>query len=203
MTPDIHDVFRELTQWHHLDTVYEEERANGEHWTRHHTVTVPPLLQQLADAQPTGERNTSHSHPQSRPAAWLEQLDALQQIERQAAYELRTLGVNDDGNALTVVRRLYATRARLAHDTLERAEIDQFARLWWTQCRVLTGLDQTALRPHNTCPICDEPELGTLRIRRDATGAFCVRCRATWTPENLGLLAEHIRIENNDTEEPA
>lgn len=72
---------------------------------------------------------------------------------------------------------------------------------WWTWARVVTGWDTPAWQPANTCPLCGVR--GTLRVRLDEQRATCVNgaCRETWDQFNIGLLAEHIRRENNDTEE--
>lgn len=197
MTTDIHQIYRELTQPHTTTTPYIEERTNGEHWTRNHTIQMPPLLEQLAHATPAGEQTeASAPHPQSKPAAWLEQLDALVAIEQEAAYLLRVIGADDSGHALTVVKRLYALRSSLREDSPTRSEIDAHGHRWWHQTRILTGHDTSAFRPNNTCPLC--ATRGTLRIRRDATAGVCIKCRETWTPETIGLLAEHIRTENQE-----
>lgn len=74
---------------------------------------------------------------------------------------------------------------------------------WWTWARVVTGWDAPAWQPDSTCPLCGTR--GSIRIRLDLGRATCVndQCRETWDDTNLGLLAEHIRRENNDQEETA
>jgi hypothetical protein len=68
-------------------------------------------------------------------------------------------------------------------------------RHWWHQARIITGWDSPALRPHNTCPICEAHD--SLRIRLDA--AMCVECRTLWEGDDqLNVLARHIRAENDD-----
>lgn len=198
MTTDIHQIYRELTQPHTTTTPYIEERTNGEHWTRNHTIQMPPLLEQLAHATPAAtDAATNGSFESALPERMLsERLDALIAIEQEAAYLLRMIGANDDGHALTVVKRLYALRSSLREDSPTRTEIDAHGHRWWHQTRILTGHDTSAFRPNNTCPLC--ATRGTLRIRRDATAGVCIKCRETWMPETIGLLAEHIRTENQE-----
>jgi hypothetical protein len=74
---------------------------------------------------------------------------------------------------------------------------------WWTWARVVTGWDTPAWQPANTCPLCGLR--GSIRIRLEEQRATCINdaCRETWDNATIGLLAEHIRRENNDTEESA
>lgn len=74
---------------------------------------------------------------------------------------------------------------------------------WWTWARVVTGWDTPAWQPANTCPLCGVR--GTLRVRLDEQRATCVNdaCRETWDHFNIGLLADHIRAENGESEETA
>lgn len=80
-------------------------------------------------------------------------------------------------------------------------ELEADIARWWTWARVVTGWDTAAWQPANTCPLCGTR--GTLRVRLDEQRGTCVNdaCRETWDHTNIGLLAEHIRAENNDTEE--
>ncbi|WP_157432593.1 hypothetical protein [Aeromicrobium sp. Root472D3] len=64
---------------------------------------------------------------------------------------------------------------------------------------MLTGWDSPAWRPNNTCPLCGVK--GGLRIRLDHHTGTCMDCRQTWDPSTIGLLADHIRVENHEDEE--
>lgn len=76
-----------------------------------------------------------------------------------------------------------------------RGRLENDVRRWWYQARIIAGWDQAAwVLKRNTCPVCDER--GKLRVRLDS--ALCVECRTVWPPDQLGLLAEHIRSENKD-----
>ena len=79
-------------------------------------------------------------------------------------------------------------------------ELEADITKWWTWARVVTGWDTPAWQPANTCPLCGTR--GTLRVRLDEQRATCVNdaCRETWDSFTIGLLAAHIRTENNDHE---
>lgn len=80
-------------------------------------------------------------------------------------------------------------------------ELEADITRWWTWARVVTGWDTPAWQPDNTCPLCGTR--GTLRVRLDQQRATCVNdaCRETWDESNIGLLANHVLAENNETEE--
>lgn len=58
------------------------------------------------------------------------------------------------------------------------------------------------MQPDNTCPLC--ATRGSLRIRvgdginSNSASAMCVSCFEAWDDSNIGLLANHIRSENDD-----
>jgi hypothetical protein len=73
---------------------------------------------------------------------------------------------------------------------------------WWHQARIVTGWDMPAFKPRGaTCPVCERK--GTLRVKVD--GALCVDsdCRTIWDATEVGLLAEHIRVEQEGDAAPA
>jgi hypothetical protein len=84
----------------------------------------------------------------------------------------------------------------------EQHQLAREARRWVTWAKVCTGWEVPAMRPDNTCPLCGVR--GTLRvrvgdgIRSTEASAVCVGCGESWDDTNVGLLAEHIRSENND-----
>lgn len=73
-------------------------------------------------------------------------------------------------------------------------EIVHDVRRWWRQARVIAGWDSPAYRPWATCPVCEHR--GGLRVNLEMQTGFCVECRSIWGPETIGLLADHIRVEN-------
>lgn len=92
--------------------------------------------------------------------------------------------------------------------TLTLDELVTDADRWRTWCRIMTGWETPAFRPHIPCPHCQAiaGERAGLRIRIDsATGtggiidnagiraAVCLSCNRTWDADTVGLLAEQLR----------
>lgn len=193
---DLADMVRELTERHTHRQHYTVRR--GKTWFgEHHVTDVPSLVEQLQHASPSGqgeERNGGGYA--SRPAARLEALDTLMQIDREAARWVRWLGHNDPGSTAACIRLLHSLTPSMT--ALIRANVVRDVRRWWTWARIATGWDSPAWRPRNSCPVCGER--GTLRINLVAELAVCVHdaCRETWDHSTLGLLADHIRLESED-----
>lgn len=166
--------------------------------TLYHATIAPPLILQLLDAvEPSSSAEAGSGVARiaaSRPAAAIDAIDTAFRIAVDAARWHRVLGNEDVDETIDLVRRLLPfalTDNGLARD-LKR---------WWTWARVATGWDRAAWRPDNTCPICGVR--GTLRVRFAEQLATCLNdsCRETWDDNNIGLLAEHIKTENHETEE--
>lgn len=191
--PDLHDMIRELTLHHTQAHIYDHE-TNG---TSIHTTHAPSLIDQLANTQRTTQDNAGFAGFQPAAPLWLEPLDTLTLIDNQASRWVRNLGDDDPPTAKECVLRLHGLWAKQPHDIQKRIEGD--VRSWWAQARVITGWDSVAWKPDNTCPMCSQRR--TLRVKLGDELAFCVECRETWEPGNIGLLAEHIRAENVDTAE--
>jgi hypothetical protein len=177
-------------------------------WDTHHITHVPPLITQL-DAGAPATAGAAHSTPASRPPASLDALDTLIHIDHEAAKWVRDLGHDDPGDTIACIRKLYGLAASAKHcgydkPTIEDRvavccdahRIERSMRRWWTQARIVSGWDQAAWAPNNTCPMCDERR--TLRIRVDDRSALCTNCRETWDQGTIGLLAEHVRAENGE-----
>lgn len=196
--PPAHDLatyVRELTT-HHRHAEHYTIRVGQEWAGRNHTITAPPLLQQLWDNDIPS--NTTEDGPRpgyaSRPAARLDALDTATRIDIEASRWVRLLGEDDPGSTLACVRRVHALAASVDAET--RRAIERDVRRWWTWARIVTGWDSPPWTPDNTCPVCGER--GTLKVRlADRIGA-CTNdvCRATWGEQSIGLLADHIRVES-------
>lgn len=194
-TPDIHACVLELTE----KITHREPYSitNGPTLIMaHHTTTHPSLIAQLYEA--TEPSNTAQDGPRpaygSKPTARLEAIDAAIRIDLQAAAWLRDLGHDDPGSTTDCIRHAYALAASAPTTTANHIHAD--IRRWWSWARILTGWDTPAWQPANTCPLC--AQRGTLRIRLAHQTALCIGCWETWTPDNVGLLADHIRRENLD-----
>jgi len=224
---DINTMIRQLTEpVRHTERITQPAPNNdGTHTqiTRTHTTTAPALLDQLAAAETTnGQQAGSRSGPTSTPVANIGAIDALIRIDKAAARWVRDLGEDDPSDTKACILKLNGLRVS-AHRCDKPAAREQYrdhfnelqwrvncctqhgieydVREWWTTARCLTGWDEAPWRPDNTCPACEKPERRTLRIRLYEKLATCTKCGAVWGPDEIGLLAEHVRRENMEPEE--
>lgn len=200
LTPDPADMVRELT-----DRVTHRERLEHRRVNRDGTVTIvravhatrhPSLLAQLGAAvepsQATSAQEGARPGFASAPSARLDAIDALLKIDAQAGSWVSRLG-GSRGDTATNVRR--AAALGVGNRSVEHA-----VQHWWTRARVVTGWDSPAWRPDATCPLCGKR--GGLRVRVLESVALCVECEESWSPDTIGLLAEHIRAESEAKPEP-
>lgn len=192
-----------------------KQKAGRKTAPRYHRSVEPPLLVQLWESvAPSGSAEAGASRPaSSRPAARIDAIDTAVRIDHQASAWLSS--VADVGlDTIGRVRRAASLLPGMEHcgrRTPARNDANQIAccpahllehdiTRWWTWARVVTGWDAPAWQPDSTCPLCGTR--GSIRIRLDLGRATCIndQCRETWDEDNLGLLAEHIRRENNEEE---
>jgi hypothetical protein len=203
---DIHDWVADLIQGGIHRQAYGKKVGNTT-WTATHVIYVPSLLDQLASATVSCTGEAGAGVFASRPAAHLEALDTLAQIDLEASRWVKDLGEDDPATTKACISKLHGLHAS-AHSCGKKPKkrcctkhtIEQDIRRWWTQARILTGWDSPAWRPDNTCPMCDKR--GSLRVRLAAHSALCIDCRETWDASTIGLLADHIRLENAEDETP-
>lgn len=221
--PDTHTMITQLSRTHRLDATYTTEATAGTRWTLRHGVQAPALVQQLVHASPAGSGDLAGSAPGSRPAARIEAIDTLMLIDDEAARWVRRLGHDDPGDELDAATGRHIAGTGTArclrllgslHPNAERCSPHESVphptdgvwccpwhhiafdvRRWWRQARVISGWDSPAYRPFATCPVCEHR--GGLRINLDMQTGFCVECRTVWGPHELGVLAGHIRFEND------
>ena len=192
---DIHDYIHELTN-KHTHTEHLTERHKGRTHTKTRITTHPPLITQLNQSD-TPNNTNSGDGPRpgfaSKPAARLDALDTLLRIDHQARQQLTNLGHTPPRSTTATIRKLGSLHPNLNPPT--QKELETTIRSWYTQARIITGWDTPPWNPDNTCPQC--AERGTLKIRLADHIAMCTNdpCRATWTPDTIGLLADHIRAE--------
>lgn len=215
---DIHDYANDLTRTHTHRERYEI-RQGLTLWTRDHVTFVPALVTQLLEAQPASQASDGGSASfGSRPAARIEALDTIMLIDDEATRWLARLGADDPNERLDPRTRLPIPTPRactgaatiavinLLHglhasqDDKTQKAIEHDMRRWWHQARIISGWDSPAWRPDNTCPVCETRR--SLRINLTSQTGMCVECRSLWTTEEIGLLADWIRLENaeDDTE---
>lgn len=186
------DLVDELTAWHTHVEHYAVREAGR--WTgTDYRVKVAPLILQLQfSAMPDNSGAGSSSAFGSRPAARLDAIDAARRIADEADDWLITLNQQVPHDVGDRVRRLASLAPTYPH---ERGAITHAIRSWWIEARIATGWDTPAWRPDNTCPACGER--GTLRVRLAEHLASCRDCRATWDETTIGVLADHVRTEND------
>lgn len=200
----IADLTRTRSHREHLTATIGHTTVGHAHFTK-----VPPLLVQLQYADTPGGNDRSGAGYESRPAASIEALDTLVNIDLEAARWVRDLGEDDPSSTIGCVALLggllaSAIRCKRRHPVINHQSrkvtcctwhaIDHDVRRWWTQARIVTGWDAPAWRPDNTCPACGVRR--SLRIRLAERVGFCVECRETWPTTDYQVLAEHIRVES-------
>lgn len=113
---ELADMVRELTERHTHREHYQVKQ--GRTWVgQNHLTDVPSLIQQLQLASPSGQVDQrDDAGYASRPAARLEALDTLLDIDREAARWVRWLGHDDPGDQLVVVNRIPATLGPTCRD---------------------------------------------------------------------------------------
>lgn len=195
---DIHDMVEQLVSSHTHREPYAHRNGTQLAIFTHLTM-VPPLIDQLDDHDTGAKGDVGGSAGySSRPAASIECIDTLMFIDDEAARWVRKLGEDDPGDTKACIRRVHALHA--SQDAATKADIERAVKRWWSQARITSGWDSPAWRPDNTCPVCEVRR--SLRIKLADQMGFCVECRSLWTTEEIGLLADWIRLENAEDEDP-
>lgn len=157
-----------------------------------HVTTHPSLLDQLHQATwQTGMADVG-ARPgfMSKPTARLDAIDTLTRIETESAWWIRELDGQDPGGTR---ERLLRVRSLVPSHEDRRGDVTSDVRSWWTSARILAGWESPPWRPDATCPVCSHR--GGLRVRLDIRSAVCTGCGGTWSPDTIGILADHIRAE--------
>lgn len=197
-----HDYVQALTEptTHHEPRTTQRTNPDGTTYLltdTHRTISLP-LLEQLTSAIATTGAIEGGAHTfASKPAARVDAIDVLQAIETEAQTWCRTLQlpIADKQTGMPLeVRALVRAAAANAGDRMT-ADL----RTWWIRARTVTGWDSPSWRPDNTCPLCGIK--GGLRVRLDAQTGMCVECGEGWDSSTIGLLADHIRAENGETDQ--
>lgn len=203
---ELADYVRELTQPHtHVETYQTRSLTGAGFVDARHITQAPALLTQLAnnDIPSQAADDGPRAGYQSKPAARLDALDALADID--LAINRWITDIGDQPAHLDTARALRQLHGLVADaDDVTKAEVTRDVRRWWTRARIVTGWDSPAWTPDNTCPSCGER--GTLRVRlADHIGMCTYRgddharrepCGALWDEATIGLLADHIRAES-------
>ncbi len=194
----IDDRVQELTRpttTRETQRVWDEEknRFRGEALVIEH----PSLLVQLdrVTAATSGPSSGSAGY-ESKPAARLEAVDALQRIRREAREWVEIHLQARPTTARADLQMLAARAHQLGPDLL--AALDRDVLSWWAEARVTTGWDSPAWRPRVPCMACSV--VGELRVRTAPLVAVCRACGASWDSSTIGILGNWVKImlEQND-----
>lgn len=189
-----------------FDLLHENDNGTLTAFPTQHRTTSPPLLEQLWSAAETSrgmDSGTTRGFG-SKPSASIEALDFAVHIESRVHQLLRSFDVVDKRlrnshdlfpDTISAVRHL-GSLVTPGEFTTTRDEAKEI-RSWWAGARVITGWDLPAFKPNNTCPVCGTR--GGLRIKWP-TG-ICVECRTVWDEDHVGLLVEHVRVENHEDDD--
>jgi hypothetical protein len=79
------------------------------------------------------------------------------------------------------------------------AEMTAQASRWVRKARIATGFEPAPVTLNHPCPYCMRRH--ALVIAGDLQSAKCTRCKTTWSPDTIGLLAE--MLQTNETQETA
>jgi hypothetical protein len=165
---------------------------------RHHTRSLPLIHQLEAAIYTTTAESGARAGFESKPSARLDALDTLTRIEAGTLDWLKRLDLKSpvtltpSGPIFDLCQAVQRAAANAGAPMLRDV------RSWWITARTTTGWDSPAWRPRATCPLCAKK--GGLRIRLDAQTAHCNECGEVWDHTTIGLLADHIRAENDTPE---
>lgn len=204
---DIADLADELTDpRRNIERITDTDKHRHKRQRRLWTTNHPSLLQQLEYAVEPGESlletdegGAAGASFESRPAARLEAIFELQRIRKAAAEWCRSQGLTVRPTPTANVRALVGAAA-LMGSTDQRTLLADL-RKWRNAAATITGWERPPVAPRTACPICSARN--TIRVRLDQSTGCCLACGATWDSDNIGLLAEQIRIDGARTAKDA
>lgn len=166
-----------------------------------HSVTHPALLDQLhtaITASPLGNDDAFASIPQSKPAARLDAIAALQRIDRESTFWATTLNSRTRVPLRDRLRGLVGAAASadpdtLTGDTIRKGGLTRAVRGWTITARVVTGWERPTWSPNVPCPNLDCEQRGTIRIRLEQGIGLCTKCGTFWDRSNIGVLGDYVR----------
>ena len=173
--------------------VRPEYLDGGKTRTRVDIVEHPSLVEQLGESLvPSGGVADSQAKGvfKSRPPLNMEALDSLVHLENEVDVWLRVgLKMPSRGDVADSLRLLAAECARL--ERVDLVELAKDTRRWLTTARTVTEWETPPWKPNVPCPLC---ERRSLRVRLSTQTAVCTNCREAWSPENIALLADYVRL---------
>ena len=192
------DLADELCDPHqHVERIpYWDSQRHRKHHV--HTVTLPGLLQQMADLMlPSGDPDASHGVAASRPPGnWAALADhtVITLAVAKWCWDLR-LDLRDttEGN----VRQLVGASGSIDPDLRDQLTADM--RRWHRIASTITGWRTAPAEVRAPCPaLADGRECNarTLRVNLAEAEAYCANCGTTWDRDTIGLLAETVIAYN-------
>ncbi len=165
---------------------------------KHHRTVQPSLLDQLReqirDPGKGGYDDGGAGGFESGPPVNSEALALLIRVERGADSWVREVDVRPRATVEWNLRALIGAAPGMDASRL-RMLIGE-VRGWHTSARIVCDWQAPAWRPRAPCPACGRRN--GLRVRLADKTALCVLCRADWTAETIGVLAEHIRAAGEE-----
>jgi hypothetical protein len=190
----IRDTADTLTEPHIHREPYTVWTGQRHRQTRHHITPQHGLLRQLYNAvlpATIAENDGGGTIPASRPPLELEALSRFEQITATTRNWCTQAGIRPRGNTESTIRALVAAAPNL--DEPQQRDLHADLRRWTSWCRVYLGYEHIHTARGARCPLSDCHTLGVLRVNLTTSHALCVACGATWQPDTIGVLAEHIR----------
>jgi hypothetical protein len=197
------DLADELCDPHqHVERIPEWDH-NRNRKIRTHRVTMPGLLQQMADLMmPSSSPDGGTSGvPSSRPPATWRALADHTVITLAAAKWCWDLRLDQRDTVEGNIRQLVGASGALPTEDRDRLLAD--VRRWHRMAQYVTGWKTPPAPVRAPCPaltVRDRVEqmckARTLRLNYTAGEAYCGTCGATWDSTTIGLLAETVRAYN-------
>lgn len=192
------------------DSLTEPYHSRSQRWTwdhnRHrkplpdHVITLPGLLQQLADMAYPGQPADSGDFvmrpvPASRPPLQLRAVSAHAAIAVGIVRWCWSMQLDLRGTAESNLRQVLAAAGRQDRDT-QITLLDE-VRGWRRQAEIITGWRDPDPELQVPCPHCGERGL---RVAIADKVARCVNCRSRWAEDedidagvySIGVLGRHI-----------
>lgn len=177
-------------------TVWQNRNRKVRYWEH----TMPSVLDQLAAAVIPGEvvleGGGGTRSPRSVPAARIEAVSAMLQIDAAAATWALETGCTVRGNTASNIRALVG--AQTTSDINDQIRRDM--RRWYGWAATLSGWERM-FKPDAPCPACDLK--GYLRVNLTRQTATCALgdkdptgCGETWEQDTIGILAAHIEAQS-------
>jgi hypothetical protein len=191
----IYDQVAELIEPRNVSEDYSFEMWAGERLLgqkpRRHTLTLPSLLQCLAEAVEPGAdigQALGGRAFESRPAARLDPIKVLRDIDKQSRKWCLFLEINRE----TLVGHLSALKGAASQlDDHDLRLLDQDVLSWHRKAKVATGEDPAPINLNHPCPECGQRGLV---LSGDLQWAVCRYCQRPWPHELIGLLGEMLRV---------